>query len=48
MSFNREGSTIFIILQNSRSFWYQSNSFPPRYNRHIVESGVKHHNPNPF
>jgi len=23
-------------------------NWPPQYNRNIVESGVKHHNPNPF
>jgi hypothetical protein len=25
----------------------QQQNWPPRYNWHIVESGVKHHNPNP-
>ena len=26
----------------------QNNHFPLRYNRNIVESGVKHHKPKPY
>ena len=35
-----------VVFSDYSSFLQQQNR-PPRYNWNIVESGVKHHNPNP-
>ena len=35
-----------VVFSEYSSFLHQLN-WPPRYNWNIVESGIKHHNPNP-
>ena len=42
MSVNCGSSMVF-----SGYFHFPHQNWPPRYNWNIVESGVKHHNPNP-
>jgi len=36
-----------VVFYRYSSFLHQQN-WPPQYNRNIIESGIKYHNPNPW